>query len=69
MALAIQTFLPIGSTDGIVACNPLRIFNNEAFEKNESFSVHISAERNVRIDDAYRSVVIIDNDGKMKIRF
>lgn len=67
MELSIQTFLSIGSTDGIVACNPVRIFNNEAFEKNETFSIHIASERNVVINAIYRNVLILDNDGKIRL--
>lgn len=46
-----------------VQCVDIAIINNFAYEKNESFSIHISSEPGVSVPDPYIAVNITDDDG------
>ena len=54
---------PAGSTSGDVRCVNISITDDFAYEKNESFSVHISSEEEVSVPDQYVDVVITDDEG------
>ena len=55
---------PAGSTSGDMQCVNISIIDDFAYEKNESFSVHISSEEEVYVPDPYVGVVIADDEGE-----
>ena len=55
----------VGSVDGSPSCFDVTIDNNMAFEKSESFSLHIEAiEDNVEAHTKYFTIEIMDDDGE-----
>ena len=54
----------MNTTSGDMQCVNISIIDNFAYEKNESFSVHISSEDGVSVPDPYVDVVIADDEGE-----
>ena len=55
----------VGSVDGSPSCFDVTIDNDMAFEKSESFSLHIAAiEDNVEAHTEYFTIEIMDDDGE-----
>ena len=52
-----------GSVNGDPICTRIAIIDDDAFEKDEHFYVHIDSEENVVIEEEYAPVYIHDNDG------
>lgn len=57
------------SDNGAEICRNITIRNDEAFENNEFFSVHVESERNVVIHIKYAIVHIQDDDRKFTTIF
>ena len=53
-----------GTAVGGGVCHYFPITDDDAFEKNETFSVHISSELRVNIDEPYLTITIQDDDSK-----
>ena len=53
-----------GTIEGQGACHYLTILDDSAFEKNETFSIHISSEPRVNIAQKYLEITIQDDDSK-----
>ena len=59
-----------GSDNGAVACVDVSIQDNMAFEKTESFVLHLSVElgvSNVWVDLGYTKIIIFDDDRMSEI--
>ena len=57
-------YFDIGSVDGEELCLNVTITDNQAFEKEENFSLHFMSEPNVISHSMYTRVIIADDEGK-----
>lgn len=58
-------YFPVGSVDGAMLCLNFSIDDDQIFEKDDNFTIHIgSTEENVNIGPInYTRVLVIDNEG------
>ena len=61
-------YFDIGSDNGETLFLNVTITDNQAFEKEEDFSLHVLSEPNVIAHVTYTEVIIADDDGKKKVR-
>ena len=52
-----------GATSGTKVCVNVTILDDDAYEKDENLTIHLSSEYNVNINNPYSVVEIQSNDG------